>query len=189
MKKEQFLMIPYSILENKILNDGEKITLMLIYSYHKNDKEFYMSNNVIGERIGCSRTAVSKRINKLEKMGYIKCQYIYKSNSKEVDKRFIIPLEVVPKFNRVVPKVSIGDEIKPQGIETIPQEVVPKVGSIILPSLLDKSLDKLLDIDITLEQIENINEKELTPEQRGTYFQLKNYKIKQLKENEQNNLH
>jgi DNA-binding Lrp family transcriptional regulator len=182
--KEQFLKIPYSILENKILSDGEKITLMLIYSYHNNDKKFYMSNSVIGERIGCSRTAVSKRITKLEKMGLIQCDYTYKNNSKEVDKRFITPLKVVPKFNTVVPKVSVGGELIPQGSSSGFTEVVPKVGSIILPSLLDKSLDKLLDIDITLEQLEEINEKQLTPEQRGTYFQLKNYIIKQLKENE-----
>ena len=174
-------MIPYSVLESKVLNDGEKITLMLIYSYHNNEKQFYMSNAVIGERIGCSRTAVSKRITKLEKMGYIKCDYTYKNNSKEVDKRFIIPVQVVPKFNRVVPKVSIGVETTPQGSSSGFIEVVPEVGSIILPSLLDKTLNKILEYNITLEEIENINEKELTPDQRGMYFQLKNYLNKQLK--------
>lgn len=184
MAKEQYLKIPYSILESKLLNDGEKITLMLIHSYHNSKLQFYMSNTVLGERVGCSRTAASKRITKLEKLGYIECSYTYKNNSKEVDKRFIKPLQVVPKFNTVVPKVSLGSETIPQGSASGFVEVVPKVGSIILSSLLDKPLDKLLDKGITLEQLELIDEKQLTPDQRGNYFMLKNYITKQLKENE-----
>lgn len=187
MSKEQFLSVPYSILKNKELSDGEKLLLSLIYSYHNSKKEFFMSNSVIGERVGCSRTAASKRITQLEEMGYIKCEYTYKNNSKEVDKRFIVPIQVVPKSNRVVPKVSVGSDNTPQGSSQSCAKVVPKPGSIILPLLLDNTLDKLLDTNITLEQLELINEKELTPDQRGNYFQLKNYIIKQLKENEQTN--
>jgi hypothetical protein len=154
MKKiqEQFLKIPYSILESKDLNDGEKITLMLIYSYHNNQKQFYMSNTSIGELIGCSRTGISKRITKLESMGYIKCEYTYKKNSKEIDKRIIIPNKVVPQVSqvvklnhRVVPQVSVGSEIKPQGSSSIQQGVVPQIGSIRLPSLLDELQDDLLN--------------------------------------------
>jgi len=142
-KKEQFLSVPYSVLERKDLNDGEKLTLMLIYSYHNNGKEFFMTNLNIGKRLGCSRTAASKRITKLEDMGCIKCDYIFTDGKKEVEKRIITPLTVVPTFTRVVPEVS---EVVPEfttGSSYIHHEVVPEVGSIKEALLLDKELDKL----------------------------------------------
>jgi hypothetical protein len=63
------------------------------------------------------------------------------------------------------------------------QGLVGEVGSIIYPLLLDKSLDELLHTDITLEELECIDEKVLTPEQRGKYYQLKTHLKKQLQLN------
>ena len=48
-KTEQFLMVPYTILQNKELKDSDKMTLSLIYSFHNNNKEVYISNNKLKE--------------------------------------------------------------------------------------------------------------------------------------------
>jgi len=141
-KQEQFLSVPFSVLERKDLNDGEKLTLMLIFSFHNNGKEFFMTNLNIGKRLGCSRTAASKRITKLEDMGCIKCDYIFTQGKKEVEKRIITPIKVVPTFTTVVPEVS---QVVPEfttGGSHIHHQVVPEVGSIKEALLLDKRLDK-----------------------------------------------
>lgn len=184
MAKEQFLSVPYTILNNKELSDGDKFTLSLIYSFYNNDKEIYISNNRLGERLGISRTAASERITKLEQLGYIKCDRTF-VNGKQ--RRTITPLRMV-----AIPTLIVG---QPNTIVGTPnsisrpteQGLVGEVGSIIYPSLLDKPLDKLLHTGITLEQLELIDEKELTNEQRGNFFQYKNYLIKQLKENGKTN--
>lgn len=181
MAKEQFLSVPYTILNNKELSDGDKLTLSLIYSFYNNDKDMFMSNNKLGLRLGISRTAASERITKLEQLGYVKCERNFVNGKQQ---RTITPIRMV-----AIPTLIVGE---PNTIVGTPNSIsrstdpllVGEVGSIIYPLLLDKSLDELLHTDITLEELECIDMNILTPDQRGTYFQLKNYKIKQLKENE-----
>jgi len=181
MSKDNFLRVPYIILNNKELSDGEKLTLALIYSFHNNNMEVYMSNNTFAERLGVSRTTASERITKLEKLGYIKCERDFINRKQH---RKIVPLKMVGEPNRLVDKPTrlVG---KPNRVSrNTEQGLVGKPGSIIYPSLLDNKLDTLLDTHIRLEDLECINEKELTPDQRGNYYQLKTYLKKQLKENE-----
>jgi len=181
MGKEQFLMVPYTILNNKELSDGDKFTLSLIYSFYNNDKNVYISNARLGERLGISRTAASERITKLEEMGYIKCNRTF-VNGKQ--RRTIIPIRMVATPTLLVgtPNILVGQPNSTS--RSTDQLLVGEVGSIIYPSLLDNKLNNLLNTNITLEELDSININELTNEQRGTYFQLKNYLTKQLKENE-----
>ena len=180
MAKEQFLSVPYTILNNKELSDGDKFTLSLIYSFYNNDKEIFISNKTLGGRLGISRTAASERVTKLEALGYIKCDRTY-VNGKQ--RRTIIPLRMV-----AIPNIIVGTPTlivaEPNSIgRSTEQGLVGEVGSIIYPLLLDKSLDELLHTDITLEELECIDEKVLTPEQRGKYYQLKTHLKKQLQLN------
>jgi DNA-binding Lrp family transcriptional regulator len=169
-KQEQFLMVPYTILQNKELKDTDKMTLSLIYSFHNNNKEIYISNNKLGYMLGISRTSASERITKLEALGYIKCERLM-VNGKE--RRTIVPLRMVSIPNPLVgtPNLLVG---KPNGISRYSDtSLVGEVGSIIYPILnkeKDKILDKILDKEILEKSIEDLTKiilDELTlPEQR-----------------------
>lgn len=151
-KEDQFLMVPYTILQNKELKDSDKMTLALIYSFHNNNKEIYMSNNKLGFMLGVSRTTASERVTKLETLGYIKCERVM-VNGKE--RRTIVPLKMVcePKPLVGTPNVLVGE---PNGISrSTDTSLVGEVGSIIYP-ILNKELNKVIDKDIILEELEQI---------------------------------
>lgn len=146
-KEEQFLMVPYTILQNKELKDSDKMTLALIYSFHNNNKEMYMSNNKLGYMLGVSRTTASERVTKLETLGYIKCERTM-VNGKE--KRTIVPLRMVSIPNEVVgtPNVLVGTPNlivgEPNGISrSTDTSLVGEVGSIKYP-LLNNELNETL---------------------------------------------
>lgn len=105
--EDKFLIVPYPILQNKELKDGDKMTLSLIYSFHNNNKEVYISNSKLGKMLGVSRTTASERITKLEKLGYILCKRVM-VNGKE--RRTIVPLRMVPFPNQLVgvPNLLVG---------------------------------------------------------------------------------
>jgi DNA-binding Lrp family transcriptional regulator len=86
--KEQFLMVPYSILLDDNLNDGDKITLSLILSYSKMDKGCIISNGMLGRILNISPTAASERITKLKKLGYILVKQVTINN---YTRRKVIP--------------------------------------------------------------------------------------------------
>lgn len=156
-KTEQFLMVPYTIMQNKELKDSDKMTLALIYSFHKNKKEMYMSNSRMGIMLGVSRTTASERVTKLEALGYIKCERVM-INGKE--RRTIVPLRMVSIPNPLVgtPNPLVGE---PNDVSRYSDTLlVGGVGSIIYP-LLNKELDNLphneLDNEISIEeQLEEI---------------------------------
>ena len=151
-KQEQFVMVPYTILQNKELKDSDKMTLALIYSFHNNNKQVYISNSKLGEMLGISRTAASERVTKLETLGYIKCERVM-VNGKE--RRTILPLKMVgePKSIVGLPNPLVGE---PNGISRSTDSLlVGEVGSIIQSSLLNKSLDNSLDKVLDKELNEN----------------------------------
>ena len=155
-KEEQFLMVPYTILQNKELKDSDKMTLALIYSFHNNNKEIYISNTKLGYMLGVSRTTASERITKLETLGYIKCKRVM-VNGKE--RRTIVPLKMVgePKPLVGTPTPLVGTPNSTSRYSD--QSLVGGVGSIIYP-LLDKELDKVLD-----KELNNEFEKEISIEE------------------------
>lgn len=135
--EEQFTMLPYQLMRNKELKDGDKITLAIIYSFYNNDKVCYISNNMLGDMLGISRTAASERITKLETLGYIQCERTM-VNGKE--RRTIVPLRMVSLVGE--PNPLVGKPTRTS--RSTDPSLVGEVGSIILPSLLDKRLDKEL---------------------------------------------
>ena len=168
-KTEQFLMVPYTILQNKELKDSDKMTLALIYSFHNNNKEVYISNNKLGFMLGVSRTTASERITKLETLGYIKCERVM-VNGKE--RRTIVPLRMVGKPNTLVgtPNPLVGT---PNGISRYSDtSLVGGVGSIIYP-LLNNELNKLQH-----KELYNKSFDELTPDERCELLKIE-YQQKQ----------
>jgi hypothetical protein len=127
--QEQFTQIPNSLMSNKNLTDQDKLTLGLILSWIRNNKDCFMGNEYIAERLGITKNAASIRILRLEKIGCIKLNYTYKEGKKEVDKRFITLLK------------GIVHETK--GYCPTDEEVSSKQGGIIQP-LLNNELNKEL---------------------------------------------
>jgi DNA-binding Lrp family transcriptional regulator len=145
---EQFTQIPNSLMSNKDLTDQDKLTLGLILSWVENNKECFMGNEYIAERMGISKNAASIRIKRLEKIGCIKLRYTYKEGKKEVDKRYIILLSLTPEVSSHRRDVSSDRQegIVPQtmGYRPADEGVSSKLGGIKQP-LLDNVLNNVLD--------------------------------------------
>jgi len=86
-----------------------------------------MGNDYLGEFMGITRTAASKRITRLKNLGIIDVRYTYKRGKREVDKRFITIndqfLEIlgVSPDRRGVSPDRIG--VSPQRIGVSPQRI------------------------------------------------------------------
>jgi DNA-binding MarR family transcriptional regulator len=153
-ENEQFTQIPHSLMSNKDLTDQDKLTLGLILSFIKNNKECYMGNEYIAEKMGITKNAASIRIKRLEKLGCISLRYTYKENKKEVDKRYITLLSLTPQVSSTTRDVSSDRQggIVPQTIGYCPTDnrVSCKQGGIIQPDytiVLDNELDKITSIE------------------------------------------
>jgi DNA-binding Lrp family transcriptional regulator len=139
---EQFTMIPHSLMSSKLLTDQDKTTLAIIMSFVNNDKECYIGNDRLGDMLGISKNAASKRVLRLESLGCIKLNYTYKKGKKEVDKRYITFITIEPRVSpdkvegissQTIPYSPTDDTLSPDRRE----EVSPKVGGNIQPSLLN----------------------------------------------------
>lgn len=170
-QEEQFTQIPNSLMSNKDLTDQDKLTLGLILSFIKNDKECFIGNEWIAERMGITKNAASIRINRLAKLGCISLRYVKKSETNKIEKRFITVLTTAPKVSSEKLKVSSDRRkgIVPQtkGYSPVDEGVSSKQGGIIqdiLNNRLDKVLDKVLDKEfewLTSKQIQKLSAEEL----------------------------
>jgi DNA-binding Lrp family transcriptional regulator len=197
--EEQFTQIPHSLMSDKDLTDQDKLTLGLILSWVKNNKECFMGNEYIAERLGITKNAASIRVLRLEKIGCIKLNYTYKEGKKEVDKRIITLLSLTPQVSSDRQDVSSrrrkGIVSQTKGSRPTDDEVSSKQGGIIQP-LLDnlkdkvlhnlphKELNKEISVEEQLEQIElSIKENSFnTDEDRAYAYFERNRLEKQLKQ-------
>ena len=106
-------------MSNKNLSDQDKLTLGLILSFIKNDKECFMGNEYIAEKMGITKNAASIRIKRLEKLGCISLRYTYKEGKMEVDKRYVKLLSLTPNVSSETQEVSSHR----QGVSSETQEV------------------------------------------------------------------
>jgi hypothetical protein len=197
--EEQFTQIPHSLMSDKDLTDQDKLTLGLILSWVKNNKECFMGNEYIAERLGITKNAASIRVLRLEKIGCIKLNYTYKEGKKEVDKRIITLLSLTPQVSSDRQDVSSrrrkGIVSQTKGSRPTDDGVSSKQGGIIQP-LLDnlkdkvlhnlphKELNKEISVEEQLEQIElSIKENSFnTDEDRAYAYFERNRLEKQLKQ-------
>jgi len=197
--EEQFTQMPHSLMSDKDLTDQDKLTLGLILSWVKNNKECFMGNEYIAERLGITKNAASIRVLRLEKIGCIKLNYTYKEGKKEVDKRIITLLSLTPQVSSDRQDVSSrrrkGIVSQTKGSRPTDDEVSSKQGGIIQP-LLDnlkdkvlhnlphKELNKEISVEEQLEQIElSIKENSFnTDEDRAYAYFERNRLEKQLKQ-------
>lgn len=82
------IWIPKEILCNKNLGQTEKLLISSAFTLDKG-KGCFATNGYFSELIGISKDRVSKVLNKLIKSDYITSEIIYKTDTKEVEKRIL----------------------------------------------------------------------------------------------------
>ncbi len=112
-KNQTFTPVYHSLLRQPNLTDADKITISCILAWAENDKDCYMGNEYLGQLMGISRPAASKRINRLKSLGIIEVRMTYKKGKKEVDKRII---NINNQFLRIL-------EVSTNGIEDTPKSI------------------------------------------------------------------
>ncbi len=108
MQKLKGLWIPAEILLNEELSDKEKIILAMILYLSEETKSCFASNKYIANIVNVTHERVSKIISSLKDKGYIRVKLKYKTDSKEIEQRQIIP--IVENINRYSQKVQEGIE-------------------------------------------------------------------------------
>lgn len=93
------LWMPSEILINNKLSDKEKIILSMIIYLSKDKGYCFATNNYFSDILNVTVVSISIIINSLKKKEYIKVNMNYKSNSKEIENRQIIPSnEVINRY-------------------------------------------------------------------------------------------
>lgn len=88
--------IPAEVLLDKKLSDKEKIILFMIMYLSKDKGYCFATNNYFSVILNVTVvSSISRIINSLKKKNYIKTNMNYKSNSKEIENRQIMPLKGV----------------------------------------------------------------------------------------------
>lgn len=108
MQKLKGLWIPAEILLNENLSDKEKIILAMILYLSEETKSCFASNKYIANIVNVTHERVSKIISSLKDKGYISVKLKYKTDSKEIEQRQIIP--IVENINRYSQKLQEGIE-------------------------------------------------------------------------------
>ncbi len=97
-QKLKGLWIPAEVLLNEKLSDKEKIILSMILYLSDETGSCFASNKYIASIVNVTSDRVSKIISSLKDKTYIKVNLKYKKDSKEIEKRQIIP--IVENINR-----------------------------------------------------------------------------------------
>lgn len=108
MQKLKGLWIPAEVLLNEELSDKEKIILAIILYLSEETKSCFASNKYIANIVNVTHERVSKIISSLKDKGYVSVKLKYKTDSKEIEERQIIP--IVENINRYSQKVQEGIE-------------------------------------------------------------------------------
>lgn len=95
-----YAIIPANVRYDKRLKANEKLLYGEITSLSNKNGYCWASNKYFADLYGVTNQAVSKWIKDLKDIGYIEINYIYKDNSKEIEKR-IIKLIGINKSERV----------------------------------------------------------------------------------------
>lgn len=99
-RKFKGIWIPASFWESKDLNILEKVLLADIDSLSSDTEGCFASNSYFANFFGISKGRISIIINDLVKKKYLRSEVVYKTNSKEIEKRFLwINKNTVPMYD------------------------------------------------------------------------------------------
>lgn len=94
-EKRTGIWIPVELMMDKQLDWSNKVLLTEILSLHKLPDGCFASNDQLAELLGIEKSAASKRISKLKKLGYIQTKDVYDRNF--CVGRIITPITKVPQ--------------------------------------------------------------------------------------------
>ena len=106
MSRLKGLWIPANILFNEELSDKEKIVLSMILYFSDETGSCFASNKYIASIVNVTSDRVSKIESSLKKKEYIEVKLKFRTDSKEVESRQIIPNK--EKINRYSEKFLEG---------------------------------------------------------------------------------
>lgn len=154
-QKDTFIQIWDYILDNDELDVSDVLLLSKVLSLHSTDDGCYMTNDYITKMLRLKNIeTASRRINKLEKMGYVQLKYIPLPTNAKKTRRYIIPTYkngLMLKSSRVDLKVNTP----------LTQESIP-IDSKVNTPLTTKSTTPCLESQsiISVDNIiDNINKK------------------------------
>ena len=103
-----YAVLPAKVRYDKRLKANEKLLYSEISALSNKYGECWASNAYFAPLYDVDPSTISKWVTGLERCGYVTLKYIYKENSKAVEKRIIQLSEVLPNVNRVLPKEQGG---------------------------------------------------------------------------------
>lgn len=103
-EKRTGIWIPIELMDDNQLDWLNRVLLSEILSLHQLPNGCIASNQHFGELLGIDRSAASRRISKLKKLGYIQTKDVYQRN--ECVGRIITPILNVPKNELTEPKTK-----------------------------------------------------------------------------------
>jgi hypothetical protein len=163
MENKDFLQVWDYILDNDELDLTDVLLLSKVLSLHTTKDGCYMSNDYICKMLRLKNIeTASRRINKLEKMGYVELKYIPLPTNAKKTRRFIIPTYengLILKSNRVDSKVNTPLTTKSTPLDSkvntpLTQESTPpcpESQSIISVDYINENISEV-------HQLEHINE-------------------------------
>ena len=111
MKEFKGIWLPNEVIKNTNINDKEKMIYSMILSLSKN-QECIVTNSYISKIFNITTIQVSRVINSLKKKGLIRVRILYKQNSKEIQKRVIIPINIDVNTYKQISSKPINIDVK-----------------------------------------------------------------------------
>ena len=111
MKEFKGIWLPNEVIKNTNLNDKEKMVYSMILSLSKK-QECIVTNSYISKIFNITTIQVSRVINSLKKKGLIRVRILYKQNSKEIQKRIIIPINTDVNTYKQISSKPINTDVK-----------------------------------------------------------------------------
>jgi hypothetical protein len=161
-QKETFIQIWDYILDNDELDVSDVLLLSKVISLHTSTDGCYMTNEYITKMLRLKNVeTASRRINKLQKMGYVNLKYIPLPTNEKKTRRYIIPTYkngLMLKSSRVDLKVNTPLTTKSTPIDL---KVNTPLTSKSIPHCLESqsiiSVDNIIDNINKKHQVYNTN--------------------------------
>ena len=95
-----YMVITANVWSSDKLSDSEKLLYGHITTLQQKDGVCYASNSYFAKVLNKHKDTISRSISKLKKLGFIKIRIIYKSGTKEIEKRMIMLSRIDENVNR-----------------------------------------------------------------------------------------
>jgi hypothetical protein len=160
--EKTFLQVWDYLLENEELDVSDVLLLSKVISLHTTKDGCYMTNDYVANMLRLKNVeTASRRITKLQKLGYVELRFIPSPNNPKKTRRYIIPTYengLIQKSIRIDLKVNPPLILKSTPIDfKVNTPLTSKSTPPCLESQSIISIDNIIDKNSLLNQLENIN--------------------------------